>query len=797
VYRIVRRESFGPRTFLWEVEAPDVARAAQPGHFLMVRIDEHGERIPLTVADFDREAGTVTVVVQAVGKTTEQMMAMPEGAEVLDFIGPLGVASSIPPRRKVVLVGGGLGVAPVFPQLRAFQQAGATTIAILGFRTADLLFWDDHFRPFSDELHIATNDGSVGTKGLVTDVLREVLAAHDDIDEVVAIGPLPMMKACAELTRPFGIRTMVSLNAIMVDGTGMCGSCRVTVDGEMRFACVDGPDFDAHAVSFDELILRQGRFAREEKRSLERYRRECRRLAILGDVPSPTQQVSASSPAAVLPEPQPFAKRPIKRLRNLPPTRTAMPLQPAAARATNFDEVALGYAQADALAEADRCLFCVKPRCVQSCPVQIDIPRFVRSVAEKDFRMAYDVLKESNALPAVCGRVCPQETQCESTCIVGRKLEPVAIGRLERFVADTAAERGWDAKPERPPTGKRAAVIGSGPAGLACAGDLAKAGVEVTVFEALHVAGGVLKYGIPDFRLPNRIIDLEVANLETLGVRFALDTVVGKLFTIPQLLSEHGYDTVFVATGAGSPKFLGIDGESLNGVVSANEFLTRVNLMRGFEQPLYDTPVGMGERVAIIGAGNTAMDAARVALRMGAQAVHLVYRRTDAESPARHEELEHALEEGVEAHWLTNPVRILGNDDGWVTGMEVVSMELGEPDDSGRRRPTPIAGSEHELDVDMVIYALGTRANPVIAESTPGLAVDPWGYIEVDEHHMSSLPGVFAGGDIVTGSATVILAMGAGRRAAAGMLRFMGLDPVVPTESTESTESTRPQEATR
>ncbi len=361
-------------------------------------------------------------------------------------------------------------------------------------------------------------------------------------------------------------------------------------------------------------------------------------------------------------------------------------------------------------------------------------------------------------------------------CVVGNKHEPVAIGRMERFVADYASGRGWDKAPNVKPTGKKAAVIGSGPAGLAVAGDLAKAGVDVTVYEALHVAGGVLKYGIPEFRLPNDTIDVEVEALATLGVKFELDKIIGKLFTIPQLMNEMGYDTVFVGTGAGSPKFAGIPGEALNGVVSANEFLTRVNLMQGFRQPLYDTPVGMGKNIAVIGAGNTAMDACRVALRMGAESVKLVYRRTIKESPARSEELHHAIEEGVDCRWLTNPVELIGNDNGWVTGMKVIKMELGEPDSSGRRRPVPVKGSEHLLDVDTVIYALGTSANPVIAQTTPGLKVNKWGYIETDdETNMTSLPGVFAGGDIVTGAATVILAMGAGRRAASGMLKFMKL----------------------
>jgi glutamate synthase (NADPH/NADH) small chain len=365
--------------------------------------------------------------------------------------------------------------------------------------------------------------------------------------------------------------------------------------------------------------------------------------------------------------------------------------------------------------------------------------------------------------------------------VVGAKYKPVAIGRLERFVADAALGRGWEeATPVNDGPAKRAAIIGSGPAGLACAGELARNGVGVTIFEALHVAGGVLKYGIPEFRLPDVIIDAEIDNLKKMGVEIRLDTIIGKLFTIPQLLGEMGYDSAFVGTGAGSPKFAGIPGEAFNGVFSANEFLTRVNLMRGYRQPIYDTPVGMGRRVAVVGAGNTAMDSARVALRMGAESVTVVYRRSRRESPARIEELEHALEEGVHFEWLTNPVEIRGNDSGWVTGMICQKMELGEPDASGRRRPVAVTGSEFEIDVDTVIYALGTTANPIIAQTSPGLSTNKWGYIVINEETgMTSIPGLFAGGDIVTGAATVILAMGAGKRAARGMLEYMGVHNAV------------------
>jgi glutamate synthase (NADPH) small chain len=782
MYQIIKREQFGPVTFLWEVVAPDVAKACQPGHFVMVRIDETGERIPLTVADFDRAKGTVTVVIQAVGKTTNQMMALPEGSSILDFIGPLGLESHLEKQNKVVLVGGGLGVAPVFPQLRRHKELGSHTISIIGFRNKDLMFWADQFSKFSDEFRVATDDGSFGTKGFVTIVLDQVLKEHKDVTEVIAIGPLPMMKACAELTRPYGIRTMVSLNSIMVDATGMCGSCRVTVGGKVKFACVDGPDFDGHLVNFDELMLRQKRFEHEEKECLKRFEEERKRLIEIGTGgPNPAIVTARQRPRIEnlqeppAPEPASAAKAP-KNIKTIAPKRTAMPEQEPLARAKNFEEVAQGYTLNMALAEADRCLQCKKPKCVPGCPVEIDIPGFISALARKDLQESYRILKSANALPAVCGRVCPQEVQCEATCVIGNKLEPVAVGRLERFVADFAVGRGWDKPPQFKSAGKKAAIVGSGPAGLACAGDLVKAGVDVTVFEALHVAGGVLKYGIPEFRLPNDTIDIEIDGLAKSGVKFDLDCIIGKLFTIPQLMQDKGFDTVFVASGAGSPKFMGIPGEAYNGVVSANEILTRINLMQGFRQPLYDTPVGMGKRVAVIGAGNTAMDAMRVSLRMGAEKVYLVYRRSIKESPARAEELHHAIEEGIIAKWLTNPVRILGNESGWVTGMEVIEMELGEPDASGRRSPVPKKGTEHVLDVDMVVCALGTSANPIIAQSTPGLKINKWGYIEIDEKTgMTSVPGVFAGGDIVTGAATVILAMGAGRRAARGMMQFMGL----------------------
>ena len=460
--------------------------------------------------------------------------------------------------------------------------------------------------------------------------------------------------------------------------------------------------------------------------------------------------------------------------KKLQPKRAPMPEAEAAVRRQSFMEVNCGYDPHAAALEAGRCLFCKKPFCIQGCPVGIDIPGFIRQVQEGNLREAYRILRAANPLPAVCGRVCPQETQCEVRCVVGKKGEPLAIGHLERFVGDWGVREAGENEAAELKTGRRVAIVGSGPAGLACAQDLVRAGVQVTVFEALHQAGGVLSYGIPIFRLPRAVVSAEIKALQRLGVRFEFNKVIGKLFTIEQLLRQQGFDAVFIGTGAGLPKFMGLEGESLNGVLSANEFLTRVNLMQGSEGA--DTPVGLGKRVAVIGAGNTALDTARTALRMGAEHVMVVYRRTRQESPARAEEQRHAEEEGILFEWLTNPVRLLSDDKGRVTAMECVRMELGEPGPDGRRLPHPVAGSEFRLAVDTVIYALGTSANPIIGRSTPALKTNARGYIEVDlETQMTSIPGVFAGGDIVTGSATVILALGAGRRAASGILKFLGL----------------------
>lgn len=453
-----------------------------------------------------------------------------------------------------------------------------------------------------------------------------------------------------------------------------------------------------------------------------------------------------------------------------------MPVQAPAVRAHNFTEVALGYDEETAVAEAARCLHCKVPQCRKGCPVAVDIPAFIGKIKERDFTGALLKIKETNALPAVCGRVCPQENQCEKHCILAKKGEAVAIGRLERFAADTYMAKDLPIKPvEYDEKALKVAVIGSGPSGLSCAGDLAKRGYKVTVFEALHKAGGVLSYGIPEFRLPkDKVVAKEIAAIEKLGVKFELDAVAGRLFTVDELLTDEGFAAVFIGTGAGLPRFQGIPGESLNGVYSANEFLTRCNLMKAYKFPEYATPIKVGKSVAVIGGGNVAMDAARTALRLGAEKVAIVYRRSEAELPARSEEVEHAKEEGIEFKLLNNPVAITGDEAGWVKSMRCVKMELGEPDASGRRRPVPIAGSEFDMPVDTVIVAIGTGPNPIMAHTTPDLELTKRGNIAADEETgATSKAGVFAGGDIVTGAATVILAMGAGRKAAKAIDEYL------------------------
>ncbi len=457
--------------------------------------------------------------------------------------------------------------------------------------------------------------------------------------------------------------------------------------------------------------------------------------------------------------------------------RVPCPEQHPDERIKNFDDVVLGYTKEMAMEEANRCLNCKHKPCVSGCPVSIDIPAFIQAITKDDLQEAYRILTESHPIPSVCGRVCPQEVQCEAKCVLARTGQPISIGKLERYVGDWAVENNACARGLADPLEKPAkvAMIGAGPASLACAQDLALTGIDVEIFEALHTLGGVLKYGIPSFRLPKDIIDVEIQKLQKLGVKFHVNRVIGKVFTIPQLLEEKGFDAAFIGVGAGLPRFLNIPGEGLNGVMSANEFLTRVNLMNPPSDYKCDTPMGCGKKVAVIGGGNVAMDCVRVAKRLDTEKAMIVYRRDRNEAPARVEEVHHADEEGIEFHWLSSPVEIIG-EDGWVKGLRVQKMELGEPDESGRRRPKPVPGSEYVVDADTVILAIGTTSNPIIGQTTPGLKLNQWGYIETDDDQMTSIPGVFAGGDIVTGSATVILALGQGKEAANGIRKYLGID---------------------
>jgi glutamate synthase (NADPH/NADH) small chain len=738
---IVEKRDLAPSLTLFKLYVPDIAKKVKAGQFVVLRADDYAERIPLTVAEYDRKAGLITVIFQAVGSSTQKMAKYEKGQTLLDVVGPLGKPSHIENYGTVVCVGGGVGVAPVLPIAKALFEAGNKVISIIGARTKEMLILEGEMKAVSTELYVTTDDGSYGHHGFVTDILKQLIEKGEKIAEVVGIGPVVMMKAVSDVTRPHNIRTIVSLNTIMVDGTGMCGCCRATIGGETKFVCVDGPEFDGHQVDFKELVARQKMYNREERRAM--WDHQCK------------LELQAKQ---------------LKKTKR----RERMPEQDPKKRIQNFNEVALGYTRENAIREASRCLQCKNMPCVEGCPVNITIPAFIKKVKEGDFMGAIHVIKETNALPAVCGRVCPQESQCESKCVLGKKGEPIAIGRLERFSADYEAQQGDIRTPEIPkPTGKKVAVIGAGPAGLTVAGELSKKGHDVTVYEALHKAGGVLVYGIPEFRLPKAIVQREVDYVGKLGAKIKVDVIVGQAVTVDELF-EQGFDAIFVGTGAGLPYFLNIPGENLNGVYSANEFLTRANLMKAYLFPEYDTPVRVGSKVAVIGGGNVAMDSARVAKRLGADHVYLVYRRSRAEMPARAEEAHHAEEEGIDFRLLTNPIKVVGDENGWVTGLEVVKQQLGEPDASGRRRPMDIPGSNYIIDVDVVIVAIGQGPNPILTQSGAGLELRKSGNIVADtETGKTSRKGVFAGGDIVTGAATVILAMGAGRKAATAMDEYL------------------------
>ena len=756
--KIISKRYFSENVAQIEVEAPLIAASRRAGHFVIIRVDNHSERMPLTISAADTKRGTITLVVQRIGVSSAKLMALNEGDYIHDVVGPLGRATHIENFGTVVCACGGVGAAPMLPIAEALKQAGNRVITILAARTESLIILKEELAQFSDEVIIMTDDGSAGTKGLVTAGI-ETVVAREQVNKCITIGPAIMMKFVALTTKKYDIPTDASLNTIMVDGTGMCGACRVTVGGKTRFVCVDGPEFDAHAVDFDEMLSRLRSYKPEEAAAYEAYQESVRPLTAKERAALPRIKMNEVAPAV--------------RVQSL------------------HTEVNQGLTLQQALQESKRCLNCKNAGCIQGCPVGINIPAFIHQLSEGDILGAADTIKQSSSLPSVCGRVCPQEKQCEAQCIhLKMNHEPVAIGYLERFVADHSVtvnskltnettSINFKLSNNRAPLGLRTlnstaikiAVVGSGPAGLSFAGDMAKFGYQVTVFEALHEIGGVLKYGIPEFRLPNRIVDREIEALEALGVTFVKDTIIGKTLTIDDLQAQ-GFKGIFVGSGAGLPRFMNIPGENLNGVLSCNEYLTRVNLMDASNAGT-DTPLLYGKNVAVIGGGNTAMDAVRTAKRLGAEHAIIIYRRSEDEMPARIEEVRHAKEEGIEFMTLHNPIEYHADDSGRVQEAVLQVMALGEPDESGRRSPVPVEGKTVTIPVDLVIVAVGVSPNPLIPASVEGLEVSKKGTIVVGDNMQSSLPILFAGGDIVRGGATVILAMSDGRKAAAAMHDYL------------------------
>lgn len=755
--KIISKEHFSEKVFKLVIEAPLIAKSRKAGHFVIVRVGEKGERMPLTIAEADPVKGTITLVVQKVGLSSTRLCELNEGDYITDVVGPLGKATHIENFGTVVCAGGGVGVAPMLPIVQALKAAGNKVITVLAGRSKELIILENEMRASSDEVIIMTDDGSYGKKGLVTEGIEEVIK-REKVDKCFAIGPAIMMKFVCLLTKKYEIPTDVSLNTIMVDGTGMCGACRITVGGKTKFVCVDGPEFDGHQVDFDEMLKRMGAFKEIEVEEIHK----------LDHKPDTCEAVKPADDRSA-------QWREELRKSMKPKERTLIPrvhmneLDPEYRSHSRKEEVNLGLSEEQALTEAKRCLDCANPSCMEGCPVGINIPTFIKNIERGEFLEAARVLKQTSALPAVCGRVCPQEKQCESKCIhLKMGHEAVAIGYLERFAADYERESGQISVPEiAEKKGIKVAVVGSGPAGLSFAGDMAKMGYDVTVFEALHEIGGVLKYGIPEFRLPNKIVDVEIDNLSKMGVEFVKDCIIGKTVSVEDLEKE-GFKGVFVASGAGLPNFMNIPGENSINIMSSNEYLTRVNLMDAASEDS-DTPVTFGKRVAVIGGGNTAMDSVRTARRLGAERAMIIYRRSEAEMPARLEEVKHAKEEGVEFLTLHNPIEYIADEKGRVKQVVLQKMELGEPDASGRRSPVAIPGAIETIDIDMAIVSVGVSPNPIVPNSIPGLELGRKGTIAVNEDMQSSIPTIYAGGDIVRGGATVILAMGDGRRAAAAM----------------------------
>ncbi len=780
--RIIQKQQFSEKVFLFRIEAPLIAKSRKAGNFVIVRVDKNSERMPLTIADADIKEGTITLVVQEVGLSSTKLCQLNEGDYVADVVGPLGSPTHIENYGTVLCAGGGVGTAPMLPIIKALKAAGNRVLSVIAGRNKDLVILEDEVRESSDELIIMTDDGSYGEKGVVT-VGMEKLIEQEHIDKVFAIGPPIMMKFCCKLTEKYNIPTDVSLNTIMVDGTGMCGACRLTIGGKTKFVCIDGPEFDGALVDWDEMFKRMGTFKQAEREEMEHFeehickveeKHECKTQNSAECTCTEDDKAFAGESMDSLKDRnsqwRTDLRKAMKPKERMAIERVTMPeLTPEYRVAHRKEEVNQGITLAMAQREAQRCLDCAKPTCTEGCPVNIDIPSFIKNIERGNIIGAARVLKNTSSLPAVCGRVCPQEKQCESRCMHLKMNEPaVAIGYLERFAADYEREHGGGAamNDEIKKNGIKVAVVGSGPSGLSFAGDMAKRGYDVHVFEALHEIGGVLKYGIPEFRLPNHIVDVEIENLKKIGVNFQCDCIIGKTISVEEL-KEQGFKGFFIGSGAGLPNFMNIPGENSINIMSSNEYLTRVNLMDA-ANPKSDTPINFGKKVLVIGGGNTAMDSCRTAKRLGAD-VTIVYRRSEQEMPARLEEVRHAKEEGIRFLNLHNPIEYIADENGCVKQAVLQVMELGEPDASGRRSPQPIEGKTLTVDADQVIVAIGVSPNPLVPKSIEGLELGRKCTIAVGDDMRSSRPEIYAGGDIVRGGATVILAMGDGRRAAENM----------------------------
>ena len=772
--KIIKKVQYSEKVFRFDVEAPLIAKSRKAGNFVIIRVDNNSERMPLTIADADIEKGTITLVVQKVGLSSTKLCALNEGDKIHDVVGPLGNPTHIENFGTVICAGGGVGVAPMLPIIKALKAAGNRVLSVIAGRNKELVIMEDEVCASSDELIIMTDDGSYGEKGVVT-VGIEKFINQEHIDKVFAIGPPIMMKFCCLLTQKYNLSTDVSLNTIMVDGTGMCGACRLTIGGKTKFVCIDGPEFDGALVDWDEMFKRMGTFKNVEREEMEHFEEH---LATVNaekkkettDVTMDVEPTGASIEELTdrNAEWRKELRASMKAKERTAIERIQMPeLDPLYRATTRTEEVNIGLTKEMALTEAKRCLDCPKPTCMEGCPVSINIPSFIKNIERGQFLAAAKVLKNTSALPAVCGRVCPQEKQCESKCVHLKMNEPaVAIGYLERFAADYERQSGNISVPKcDEPNGIKIAVVGSGPSGLSFAGDMAKKGFDVTVFEALHEIGGVLKYGIPEFRLPNAIVDVEIENLQKMGVKFITDCIVGKTISVKDL-EEQGFKGIFVGSGAGLPNFMNIPGENALNIMSSNEYLTRVNLMDA-ANPHSDTPINLGKKVVVVGGGNTAMDSCRTAKRLGAD-VTLVYRRSEAEMPARLEEVKHAKEEGINFFTLHNPKEYEADEKGAVKAVVLDVMKLGEPDASGRRRPEA-TGETITLECDQVIVAVGVSPNPLVPQSIEGLELGRKNTIAVNDQMQSSIEEIYAGGDIVRGGATVILAMGDGRKAALNM----------------------------